>query len=485
MSKKTCDLLVSVDDVMTMDSEDRIIHDASIAITNDKIVAVGETEAVRGMYKADKEINLRGMMALPGLIDTYGHAGHGLIKSLYHPDHGWPTNPVYFHNSSPRWWYMESMLAAIERIRFGVTTGYSVIGATPARTDNVVYAQKNIEAVANVGSKTVVGVGPPDPFVSHVPIPWEGTLWENGQATRSLFTYEQCLSNTEQIIHDYHKSNDGRIEVSLHYPYLLSRQAAHPKFPYSYNSKDIPEMIDKAQQIREIADKHNVLLHSHAFVGSVDFAVKEFGEGVTKDLLKGPTLFAHCNGLREQEVKILGECSTGIAVVPFTHENLWYGVCPVSDLLQAGAQVTVSTDGSAPYTSYDLIGELSRVAWAEWHRTGSQETVLPAKLLRMVTIDAARALNIDQRVGSIEVGKQADITVINFQKPHLTPCYSAPWMLSFYANGNDVDTVIVDGEILLQGGQHTNVDVDKVIEDAKFESKKALQGVDYQKYIFS
>jgi len=171
--------------------------------------------------------------------------------------------------------------------------------------------------------------------------------------------------------------------------------------------------------------------------------------------------------------------------VPFTHENLWYGVCPVSDLLQAGAQVTVSTDGSAPYTSYDLIGELSRVAWAEWHRTGSQETVLPAKLLRMVTIDAARALNIDERVGSIEVGKQADITVINFQKPHLTPCYSAPWMLSFYANGNDVDTVIVDGEILLQGGQHTNVDVDKVIEDAKFESKKALQGVNYQKYIFS
>ena len=92
-------------------------------------------------------------------------------------------------------------------------------------------------------------------------------------------------------------------------------------------------MIDKAQQIREIADKHNVLLHSHAFVGSVDFAVKEFGEGVTKDLLKGPTLFAHCNGLREQEVKILGECSTGIAVVPFTHENLWYGVCPVISLV--------------------------------------------------------------------------------------------------------------------------------------------------------
>jgi cytosine/adenosine deaminase-related metal-dependent hydrolase len=485
MSKKTCDLLISVADVMTMDSDDRIIHDGSIAITNDKIVAVGEAATIRSMYKADKEINLRGMIALPGLIDTYGHAGHGLIKSLYHPDHGWPTNPVYFHNSTPRWWYMEAMLSAIERIRFGVTTGYSVIGATPARTDNVIYAQKNIEAVAHVGSKAVVGVGPPDPFVSHVPIPWEGTLREKGQATRSLFTYEQCLSNTEQIIQDFHRSNDGRIEISLHYPYLLSRQAAHPKFPYSYNSKDIPEMIDKAQQIREIADKHNVLLHSHAFVGSVDFALKEFGEGVTKDLLTGPTLFAHCNGLGEQEIEILGECSTGIAVVPFTHENLWYGVCPVSDLLQAGAQVTVSTDGSAPYTSYDLIGELSRVAWAEWNRTGSQETVLPAKLLRMVTIDAARALNMDERVGSIEVGKQADITVINFQKPHLTPCYSIPWMLSFYANGNDVDTVIVDGEILLQGGQYTNVDLDKVIEDAKFESKKALQGVDYQKYIFS
>jgi len=485
MENKFCDLLVCVDDVMTMDSNDSVIHDGCIAITNDTIVSVGEVSEVRELYSAKKEMNLRGMVALPGLVDTYGHAGHGLIKSLYHPEHGWPTNPVYFHKSTPQWWYVESMLASVERIRFGVTTGYSVIGATPARTDNVIYAEKNIEAVSKVGSKTVVGVGPPDPFVSHVPIPWDGTLWEDGEASRQLFTYEQCLSNTENIIKNYHGSSDGRIEVSLHYPYLLSRQAVHPKFPYYYDSKDIPEMIAKAQQIREIADKYEVLLHSHAFVGSVKYAIKEFGEEVTKGLLDGPTLFAHCNGLLDEEVKLLGQCETGIAVVPFTHENLWYGVCPVSDLLQAGAQVTVSTDGSAPYTSYDLIGELSRVAWSEWHRTGSQESVLPTKLLRMVTIDAAKALNMDESIGSIEVGKKADITVIDFEKPHLTPCYSAPWMLSFYANGNDVDTVIVDGNVLLHGGEYTDVDVEEVIRDAKNESRKALEGIDYKKYIFS
>ena len=214
MENKFCDLLVCVDDVMTMDSKDSVIHDGCIAITNDTIVAVGEASELRELYSAKKEMNLRGMVALPGLVDTYGHAGHGLIKSLYHPEHGWPTNPVYFHNSTPQWWYMESMLASVERIRFGVTTGYSVIGATPARTDNVIYAEKNIEAVSKVGSKTVVGVGPPDPFVSHVPIPWDGTLWEDGTASRQLFTFEQCLSNTENIIKNYHLI-DGNQEIEM------------------------------------------------------------------------------------------------------------------------------------------------------------------------------------------------------------------------------------------------------------------------------
>ena len=85
MENKFCDLLVCVDDVMTMDSKDSVIHDGCIAITNDTIVAVGEASELRELYSAKKEMNLRGMVALPGLVDAYGHAGHGLIQSLYHP----------------------------------------------------------------------------------------------------------------------------------------------------------------------------------------------------------------------------------------------------------------------------------------------------------------------------------------------------------------------------------------------------------------
>ncbi len=209
-------------------------------------------------------------------------------------------------------------------------------------------------------------------------------------------------------------------------------------------------MIDRAEEVVDLARRHDVLLHSHAFVGSVDFAWTHYGEARVRRFLGPKTLFAHSNGLGPAEVAILGETGTGIAVVPYTHENLWYGPCPAVALLRAGANVTIATDGTAPYASYDLLRELPRAVWAQWSLLDDQAVLPPGKVLRMATIDAAHALGLGDEIGSLEVGKRADLILINLDRPHLTPQTNVPRQLVFFANGADVATVIVDGRTVLE-----------------------------------
>jgi len=293
-------------------------------------------------------------------------------------------------------------MSAVERLRFGVTCGLTVVGATPSRMDSPVFA---------------------------------------------------------------------------------ARQAQHPRIPFSYAAEHVPVMIERAEQIRALADRYGVLIHSHAFRGSVAFGVEHFGAARMERLLGPDVLLAHCNGLLPDEVALLGAHRTGISVVPFTHENLLYGICPALALLRAGATVTIATDGTAPYASYDLLKDLSRALWAQWTAAGSEHALPAGKGLRMVTIDAARALGMDDTIGSLEAGKQADIIMLDLDRPHLTPAAHVPRLLAFYANGNDVHTVIVGGRILLRERTVLSVDEAAVLGFARDEIARAFERFPIDEYL--
>ncbi len=179
-------------------------------------------------YTASKVIDAHGKAVLPGLVDTYGHGGHGLIKGLHHPHHGWPSSVLYFHATTDAWWYAEGRLAALERLRAGVTCGYTVVGATPARVDDPIYATRQAQAYIEVGVRTVIGVGPPDPWVSHLPEPWAATTWRDEQPELREFTFADALANTATVIDDWHGAGDGHITVSVHYPYLFGSPSPAP-----------------------------------------------------------------------------------------------------------------------------------------------------------------------------------------------------------------------------------------------------------------
>ncbi|NLE76041.1 MAG: hypothetical protein GX605_04735, partial [Chloroflexi bacterium] len=242
------DLLIDHGIVVTMDPQNRVLRDGAVAVKGKAIVAVGPSAEVRARYQAARVLDARHKIVMPGLVDTYGHAGHGLIKGIHNPDMGWPSGPLYFHAADEEWWYAEGLLSALERVKFGVTCGFTVVGATPARMDSPVFAERQADAIAKVGARGVLGIGPPDPYYSHLPEPWEGTLWEGGRPHRRRFTYEEAVQNTVTVIEGRHGSAEGRVRTALHFPYLFGRQASHPRIPFTYKDEYVPTMIEKAEE---------------------------------------------------------------------------------------------------------------------------------------------------------------------------------------------------------------------------------------------
>jgi cytosine/adenosine deaminase-related metal-dependent hydrolase len=121
--------------------------------------------------------------------------------------------------------------------------------------------------------------------------------------------------------------------------------------------------------------------------------------------------------------------------------------------------------------------------WTQWERFDVQRMLPPGKALRMVTIDAARALGLGERIGSLEPGKRADVILVDFNRPHLVPSTAIARLLAFYVNGNDVETVIVDGRVLMEDGQVVTVDQDQVLERARRAAARAFERFDVEPYL--
>lgn len=477
------DLLLAGGMVLTCDANDSIVERGAVAIDGDRIRDVGPLETLQERFRPDAVIDCRDQVILPGLIDTYTHAGHGLIRGLFHPAHGWPTNDLYWHATTPQWWHAEARLASLERTRFGVTTAVAIVGATPPRVDAPIYSLEVARAYARSGLRVLVGVGPPDPIVPHLSEPWTGTRIEAENVEERRFTYDDALSTSSSVIEEIHGTHRGRIRACLAPPYLLGRHVAHGRLALRLpSSDDAPIIARQAERLREHADALGVPLHTHMFRGSVSFCLRELGSEFVERVLGPDVVVAHANGLTRDEIAVLGETGCGISVVPSTHENLWYGFAPIIDLVAAGASVSIATDGAAPYCSLDVLRELSRATWNAWHHYSRQDVLAPHEALRMVTIDAARVLGLEAEIGSLEPGKKADVVTLDLTAPHLTPRTSIAYQLVHYASGHDVRTVVVDGEVLRQGGRFTLLDADEIRAEATEEANKAFERLDVSRF---
>ncbi|GGK31960.1 amidohydrolase family protein [Salinarimonas ramus] len=453
------DILVTGATILTLDADRRVIPDGAMAVSGGRIVAVGPREEVEASHPVARIVDGRGKVLMPGLIDVHAHAGHGLIKSMGMTDgDAWERicGEVYTTGSTPGFWYAEARLASLERLRFGVTCGVSLLGGgdTVMRTDDPAYGDAHCRGVAEIGTRSVVAVGP-----TRAPHPWTyATITEDGGREVYPVDFDRQMRTCRALIDTWHGGADGRIRMALVYP-VLRDEHERTMAPADYE-----EAIRQVGLVRALSREAKLLFTQDGhWRGSVRRAH-------ALGLLGPDALLSHAIDLDADEIAMCAETGTRIAHNPSAVASI-KGRCPAIELMEAGAVVALGSDATAPDRSSDMFRHMQQAM--HYHRRHYRDaSVLPVgKTLEMATIDAATALGMEAEIGSLEPGKRADAILVDMRRAHLAPANMPVHRLVAFANGNDVDTVMVDGEILLQGGRPTRVDPVAIVLEAEREAE--------------
>ena len=451
------DILIEGAAIVTMDPGRPVIPCGYVGIHDGKIAETGDFPSDENKT-ARLHIDGRGKALLPGLIDCHCHAGHsftrgsGIVKNWLEV-----SEDIYYRCSTPEFWYAEARLAAAEKIRFGTTTSVNIIGGHP-RIDDPEIIDAHFYGAQSLGARTISGIG-----TAAGPWPKKTRKWHGDTFTEKNVFPQDAYTMTENVVRKWHNTNRGRTYAVV----VISH--------FGHKEPDSVELsIEQLTKMRETADEYGTLIHGHAYGGDIAFVEQHCPGCLGKDVS-----LAHCTGISPEEIEILARTGTTVVTGPSTKSHV-RARCPVIELLDAGGRVVIGTDGNGPDRTFDLwkdlrIGQLL-------HRNFFHDTsLLPArKVLEMVTIDAAKALGMESMIGSVEVGKRADLILVDIEQPHLYPFFNPVEQLVNAASGQDVDTVLVDGEIILQNREIQRGCLKQILAEADREFKAALKRGGYK-----
>lgn len=460
------DLLITNGTVIAIDPQRRIIADGAVAIEGDRILAVGPAAEIARDHPAKEVIDARGMAIMPGLVDGHAHAGHGLIKTMGAGGDHWQEacQAAYTVGSTPEFWHAEAQLAALERLRFGVTTGVSLLGGGDSvmRTDDPVYGDAHMDGVLAVGTRSVVAVGSTRP-----PHPLTYARWNGAERTDYPVSFEQQYATCKSLVRRWHRTHQDRLHVATLTPTL---HRSHLEAPGGEDA------IVQTRAMKDLAEEHGLIFMQD---GHTKGSVRIAGDiGVL-----GPrTLLSHATGLDADEIALCARSDTRIVHNPSAIASI-LARCPVTELLEAGVLVVLGSDATAPDRSGDMFRHMQQCM--HYHRTHFHDPswLPPGKVLEMCTIDGARALGLEQEIGSLEPGKKADIILVDLRRPHLYPANMPEFRVTYFANGNDVHTVLVGGRVLLRDRQPVHIDQDAVLDNAERETNLMIERLGLQKLL--
>jgi cytosine/adenosine deaminase-related metal-dependent hydrolase len=450
------DLLIRGGVVITMDPGRRVIADGAVAISAGRIAAVGPTAEVVAAHPAPAEtIEARGRAILPGLIDGHAHAGHGLVKTMGNNDGAaWSEacRIIYTLASPPAFWRAEARLAAFERLRFGVTTGVSLLGGGDSigRVDHPAFTDAHAEATESIGIRSILVLGPTRP---PFPRPYVGP-----DGVERPVSFEQQLETITAGVETWH--GKGRVRVATLMP--VYREAKH-------DPAKVREIERQGHLVREAGRSRGATFHQDGHRGgSIELADRMFG-------LLGPDAWlSHCTDLTDADIDTL--LRTGAAVVhnPSAIAAV-RGYCPAPRMIEAGVTVMIGSDATAPDRSGDMFRHMFQCIRYHQRHFRDETMMPPGKALEMVTIDAARGLGLAGEIGSLEVGKKADVITVDLSAPHMVPANMPVARVVYFANGQDVMDVVVDGQVLMRDRQTPQLDATEIATAAWREADAMLE----------
>jgi 5-methylthioadenosine/S-adenosylhomocysteine deaminase len=434
------DILLKNGIVLTMDRNNTIIKKGCLGIIGDTISYIG-TETGHQL-EAKKTIDANGGLILPGLVNGHTHAAMSLFRGLADdlPLMDWLNNYIFpvERRMDGDFVFTGTMLSCAEMIMSGTTTF----------CDMYLFEEEVAMAASQAQIRCIVGE-----VLYDFPSPNYGTL-ENG------FNY------TESLIKRWQDNPLVSIAVEPHSLFTCS-----------------PDLLLSAN---EMAARHNVplIIHVAETLRELEEIKQRYGVKPIEHMdslgLLGPHLIAaHCVHLDEADLTIMAQNGAKIIHNPESNMKLASGVAPVPQMLSHGIKVGLGTDGCASNNDLDLFTEMDMAA--KLHKIQAMDpTVMDAvTVLRMATIEGARALGLDNITGSLEVGKKADVIVVDTNRPHLTPMYNPYSHIVYSATGTDVSHSIINGRLVMEDRRLLTIDLNEIMARAREKSLHVMEWISH------
>lgn len=427
---RTVDLVVRGGTVVTMNAQGRLITDGAVAADKGRIVAVGPAAEIEAAYRGRQVLEARGAIVMPGLVNAHTHAPMVLFRGVADDLKlmEWLQRfifPAEKKNVTAAFVRAGTRLAALEMIRSGTTT-----------FADMYYFEDDVAATAKAAGLRVVA----GETIIEFPAPDNKTIAE-------------ALAYTERFLRRWKGDPLVTAAVAPHSTYLAS-----------------PETIKEA---RALADRYGapLLIHLSETADEQDQIKKKYGQSPTEHLhglgfLRKGVLAAHGVWLSPGDRALLKEAQAGVAHCPQSNMKLSSGAAPVREMIAEDLRLGLGTDGAASNNDLDMFEEMMTAALLAKHASGDPTAAPAPAVLEMATLGGARALGMEDDLGSLEVGKRADVAVVGLDAARLHPLYDPISHLVYAAKGGDVRHVVVEGRVVMRDRKVITLDEAAVLAEA-------------------
>ncbi|MGC8927476.1 MAG: amidohydrolase [Myxococcota bacterium] len=425
------DVIIRGGTVVTMDKSERILNNADIVILDGEIKYIGDNAL--SQYSAATVIDCSQRIVMPGLINAHTHLPMSLVRGIADDlrldvwlyGYIFPVEKNFVNKEFCRW---GTLLSALEMIKSGTT----------CFVDMYYYEDVIAGAASELGMRGICGE-----TVLKFPSP-------------DAISYDIGFKYARAFIEEWRG-------------HRLITPAIAPHAPYTCT----PEILKEA---RKIAEDYNipVLIHLAETSFEVESARREWGMSPIEYLeslgvFDVKTIAAHCVHINENDMKILSGRNVGVAHNPTSNLKLASGIAPVAAMIENGINVAIGTDGAGSNNDHDMIEEMRLTALLPKGMLFNPTVVPARKVIRMATIEGARAIGLESQIGSIEVGKRADIITLDMSGVHNIPAYnilqdSVYSRIVYAAKASDVNDVIIDGKVIMLDRKILTMDEDYILK---------------------
>lgn len=427
-SKLVPDVLITHATIISMDKARRVFWDGALAIRNGQILDVGESKTLRSKYPKVKEaIDASNKLLLPGYINAHTHIAMALFRGLYISEPGSIYSIMFPIEGSlePEDVYYLGLLGAVECLKGGAT----------CIADHYYFMEEVAQAINVVGLRAVLGHTIADRLAPFV-----------GEREKKL---------AFRFIHDWREKN----------PRITPVLAPHS-----------PETVsaETLRELKRMSDEEDILLHIHLAQSpqEVEYISQVYATTPVEFLdsigfLRGNLLAAHSVFLSDSDIERLRSNQVSVVFCPTSQVSYLYSdVTPVPELLASGVRVVLGTDSAAGPGNMNILEEPRIASTVQLFRARENGQLSPQRILEMVTVDAAAALKLDGQIGSLEPGKRADLILIDLQNAELAPINDIYAAAVYGVIAPYIDTIMIDGEIVLSNGIVVGVDEKQLVEKA-------------------